>query len=151
MDTLSTFFLVLCTAASVGTLVLSGFILFAAREFLQRMEERDTRWEARIAELPTDITGARLIEVLEKHGIRVPPPLPELLPEELTQKLHTWASEGVALADQARRASPKLTRLDKFHVARTYVLDRLTELRVEVPPRRIAEAIEAEVARFYRR
>lgn len=151
MDSLSTFFLILCTAASLGTLVLSGFILFAAREFLQRMEERDQRWEKRIAELPTDVTGARLIELLEKHGIRVPPPVPQLLDAELEQKLAGWADEGVALADQAKRASPRINRLDKFRVAQRFVTDRLTELRVEVPPRRVTETIEAAVARFYRR
>lgn len=146
MDTLTFGLVVFSVALSFGTLIASLFTLFVGKTFLQRMEERDARWEKRVAELPADVTGARLIELLERHGIRVPPPLPVMTPDEVRARVKGWCAEGVRLADQQRRASPRTTRLDQFSTAKTYVLDQMKRARVELDDRQVGLFIEQAVS-----
>ncbi len=110
--------------------------------------------EAVKSSLPADLTAALVIEALERIGVHVPPPPPELPDEQLVRKVRAWCAEGIYLAEEAARQNKKrgflLEAADKRRVALEYVTKNLREERLTFESARLTTEFDIVFAQFAR-
>jgi hypothetical protein len=104
--------------------------------------------------LPADVTPAMVLETLERIGVRIPDPAPELPDEELLRKVRGWCTEGIYLAEEAARQNKKrgflLEPADKRRIALDYVRKNISEERLTFDGQRLVLEFELVFAQFAR-
>lgn len=102
------------------------------------------------AALPADVNRALIMETLERIGLEVPPPPPELPDEELRTLVHDLMVKGIALAEETARQNKKGNKpydgLDKRRVCLNFVRAELADRRREYPESRLASELETTLA-----